>query len=73
MRGFPLDLLQHLFGVRVVARYSDCGYERALPEIVIIDFGDGDIEFTAEPVLQTLNGMTLVFERMRSVQVKFQR
>jgi hypothetical protein len=38
----------------------------------MIDFGDGDVEFRPQPVLQTLDVVPLVFERMRVVQPQFE-
>ena len=40
----------------------------ALPQILIIDLGHRDVEFAAQPVLQALDEVALVFERMRVVE-----
>ena len=65
MRGFALHQLQSLFGARMVARNGDRGYERALPDVLIIDLGDRHVELAAQAVLEALDGVPLVFERVR--------
>ena len=56
--------------MRVIARDGHGGDKRALPQILVIDFGHRDVEFVAETILQTFDGVAFVLERVRAIQVQ---
>jgi hypothetical protein len=46
---------------------------RSLPRPLAADFGDRDIEFIAQPLLNRTNHTALLFERLRSMHVDFNK
>ena len=56
----------------VVTGNGNSGNDRSLPEILIIDLGHGNVELVPEAILQTLDNMPFVFERVRPVDAKFE-
>src|SRR4051812_609442 len=50
--GLLLHAVEDLFGVDVVAGHGDGGQGGALPEILMIDLGNGHVEFVAEAVFE---------------------
>ncbi len=57
--------LQHFLGKSAVARNGDGGYEPLLVRFLITDLRDGNVAAVAEAILQSLDPVTLVFERFR--------
>ena len=70
---FLFHRLQQLFGVTVIGRYGNGGQSGALPQILIIDFGHGDVEFAAQPVLQAAHYLPFVFQRERILEPQLER
>src|ERR1035438_2606138 len=56
----------------MVARNRYGRYQRTLPEILIIDLGHRHVKLAAETILQALDSVTLVFERMRLGELQLQ-
>jgi len=52
-------------------RYDSDG--EALPEILMLDFGDGDIEFFAQAIFQAAQNLPLLLERMCFRKVNLER
>jgi hypothetical protein len=48
------------------------GDQAALPEVLIIDFRDGDVELAAETVPQTFDVVPLVLKRVGLLQPQFE-
>src|SRR5215470_15439717 len=64
-------LRDDLVGVARVAGDARDGEGGALPGVVVIDFGHGDLEALAQPILQALEDVTLALEgaHVRQVQL----
>ena len=45
----------------------------ALPEILMLDFGDGHVKFFAQAILQAAQYLTLILERMCFRKVNLER
>ncbi len=71
-RGFAVHRLQDLFGVTLIGGDGDAGDEGALPEVLIIDFGDRYIEFSSQAVFEAFYEVALVFKRVRIVEAKLE-
>src|ERR1035441_348964 len=56
----------------MVARNSHGRDQGPLPEILIIDLGHRHVELAAETILQALDSVALVFERMRLGKLQLQ-
>jgi len=54
---------------------AHCGYRkgRFLPEVIVVNFSHGNIEFVPDPVLQAANRMSLGLERTAFRNVYFYR
>lgn len=48
-------------------------YREALPEILVLDFRDGDVEFFAQTIFQTAQHLALILERMGFRKINFER
>jgi len=71
--GVFQDALQRVFDEAslIGERYdSDC---EALPEILMFEFGHGDIEFFAQPIFQAAQNLPLILERMCFRKVNLER
>ncbi len=70
--GVAFDGLQDLFGADLFAGDGDGGKARALPGVVEIGFGDGDVVAGAEAVLQAFDQVALVLEGVGAFDMEFQ-
>ena len=70
--GFIQDSAQGLLQMRLIIGKSDDADLRALPGVLIIQFGDGDIKTRAEAFFQAAQHLSFVFERPRVGDVDFQ-
>jgi len=71
--GIFQDALQRVFyetGL-IGQRYNSDG--EALPEILMLDFGDGHIESFAQAILQAAQNLSLILERMCFRKVNLER
>ena len=57
----------------VVGGHRDRRHQRPLPKILIIDLGNRHVEFVPQPILQALDYVPLVFQRVRILDSYFQR
>jgi len=71
--GIFQDTLQRVFDETglIGQRYNSDG--EALPEILMLEFGDGDIEFLAQAIFQAAQNLPLILERMCFRKVNLER
>jgi hypothetical protein len=60
--GLGEDGLQGLLEVRGIIRQADDADLGTLPGVLVIEFGDGDVETRAEAVLQAAQDLAFVFK-----------
>src|SRR5258708_640897 len=72
-RRLAFHQLQYLLGASMIGRHGDGGDRRSLPQILDLGFGDRHVELTAQTVFEALDGVALVFERVRVVQPQLER
>jgi hypothetical protein len=65
-------VLQGFFHVLLGIGESDDADGGRLPNVVEVEFSDGDIEFVAETVFEAAKDLTLVLERVRVWQAEFE-
>ncbi len=70
--GFGQDVLQRFFYVLLGVGECDDADGGGLPDIVEIEFGDGDIEFAAEAVFEAAEDLALVLEGASVGDVEFE-
>jgi hypothetical protein len=63
--GFAQDVLQGFFDVLFGIGEGDDADSRGLPDVLEIQFGDGDVEFTSQAVSEAADDLALVLERVR--------
>src|SRR5258707_5909524 len=70
--GFAQDVLQGFFHVLLGIGESDDADGRGLPNVVEVEFGDGDVEFAAETIFEAAEDLALVLEgvRVRETEVE---
>ena len=51
--GFVLNVLKNAFGVFLSGGNSDGCDQGSLPEVLVIDFGYGHVEFVPQPILES--------------------
>ena len=71
--GIFQDALQRMFNEPglIGERYDSDG--EALPEILMLKFGDGDIELFAQAIFQAAQNLPLILERMCFRKVNLER
>jgi hypothetical protein len=62
--GIFQDALQRVFYEPGLIGERYYSYREALPEILMLDFSDGDIEFFPQPIFQATQHLPLILERM---------
>src|ERR1700730_7874301 len=70
--GFFENVLQGLFYVLFGVRKGDDADGRALPDVVEVQFGDGDVEFAAQAVFQAAEDLALVLQGASVGNVQFE-
>jgi hypothetical protein len=70
--GLAQDVLKRFFHVLLSIGESDDPDGGGLPNILKVEFGDGDVEFAAEAVFETADDLALVLERVRVGEAKFE-
>jgi hypothetical protein len=71
--GIFQDALQRVFYEAGLIGQSYNSDGEALPEILMFDFGDGDIEFLAQAIFQAAQNLPLILERMCFRKVNLER
>jgi len=71
-RSLLLHRLQNLQGEVAAGRNCSRRDDRAVVQVLIVDFGHRNVEFVAKPVLQALYHMALLFQRMRVLDPQLQ-
>jgi len=51
---------------------GDAGDEPALPEILIVDLGHGDVEFYAQAIFEAFYKVPFILERVRVVEAELE-
>ena len=71
--GIFQNALQRVFNETglIGERYDSDG--EALPEILMLEFGDGDIKLFAQAILQAAQNLPLILERMCFRKVNLER
>lgn len=64
--------LQHLLGAHPIVRHGDGCYDRILPGIEAVDFGNCNIEALAQTILQAFDDVAFVFQGVRVLDVDLQ-
>ena len=62
--GFILNVLENAFGVFLIGGNGDGSDHGSLPDILVIDFGYGHVEFVPQPIFEALDDLPLIFQRM---------
>ena len=70
--GFAQDVLQGFFHVLLGVRESDDADGGGLPDVVEVEFGDGDVEFAAETVFEAAKDLPLVLEGVCVWEAEFE-
>jgi hypothetical protein len=70
--GFAQDVLQGFFHVLLGIGESDDADGRGLPDVVEVEFGDGDVEFAAETVFEAAKDLALVLKGVRVWEAEFE-
>ncbi len=70
--GFAQDVLQGLFDVLFGIGESDDADGGGLPDVLKIQFGDGDVEFAAEAVLEAAEDLALVLKGVGIREAEFE-
>jgi hypothetical protein len=70
--GFAQDVLQGFFHVLLGIGESDDADGRGLPNVVEVEFGDGDVEFAAETIFEAADDLALVLEGVRVRETEFE-
>ena len=70
--GFTQDVLKRFFHMLFGVGESDDPDGGGLPDILEIEFGDGDVELAAEAVFEAADDLALVLERMRVGEAEFE-
>jgi hypothetical protein len=71
--GILQDALQRVFHEASLIGERYDSYGETLPEILMLNFGDGDIEFFPQAVFQAAQNLTLILERMCFRKINFER
>jgi hypothetical protein len=70
--GFGEDVLEGFFDVLLGVGEGDNADGGGLPNVVEIKFGNGDVEFAAETVLEAAEDLALVLEGMGVGELQFE-
>jgi hypothetical protein len=70
--GFAQDVLQGLFHMLFGIGESDDADGGGLPDVMEVEFRDGDVEFAAETVFEAAKDLAFVLERVRVRETEFE-
>jgi hypothetical protein len=70
--GFVQNLVQHFSHVFFLVGQRNDADDGTLPDVVMVEFGDGHVEFAAKFVFQASQNLALVFQGLRVGDVDFE-